>query len=99
MKATDLAKVTELSAHLDHLKTKLDFVETESWTLCRVLADGSIEALDPRTFNVTRAAIGSRELLKALTQEEIAGCKRDLKALGVEFDDVLMLSAPEKQAA
>jgi hypothetical protein len=99
MKATDLAKVTELSAHLEHLNSKLEFIETESWSLCRVLADGSVEALDPRTFNIPKTTIGSRELLKALTLDEITACKRDLQSLGVEFDDILLLSAPMKEAA
>jgi len=100
MKATDLAKVTELSAHLDHLNNKLTFVETESWTVSRVLADGSIEPLDPQVFNVSRATIASRELLKALTQEEITACKRDLKSLGVEFEEPpLRLAAPVSEAA
>jgi hypothetical protein len=100
MKATDLAKVTELSAHLEHLKVKLDFVETETWAISRVMADGSIEPLDPRSFNVTKSTIGARELLKALTMEEINTCKRDLISLGVDFDEPpLRLAAPVSEAA
>jgi hypothetical protein len=95
MKASDLAKVSEISAHLEHLKMKLEFVETESWTAARVLADGTLEPLDPRTFTPTRAAIGARELLKSLTADEINQCKRELMALGVEFDEPQrLLAAP-----
>jgi hypothetical protein len=98
MKSSDLAKVNALSANLDHLKSKIDYVETESWTLCRVLADGSIEPADPRVFNQSKIAIGARSLLKNLTQDEINACQMDLVALGVDFDDgVRRLPAPQNQ--